>query len=299
MPKCATCGVEPADLVAEHYQKTFELNLDLWRERNKNFIILLVVSAITILLTYRTPGVLLVMTDTYNKLLGGGRDITTLTNGFPFELLQSILLAVILYLIIQIYHRTSHINRTYKYLDELEKNIRERLALDDDSATFTREGKFYTGHRDWLLKLTGLVYALILGVLLFLVGFGNRVLADARSSPKSAIEVILLIIIGIYYFKYLATTAGLRTLKTKWLEVRKDSIRSILIQAGSLGLFCGAFVAILVRTISSGSVTPQWGRFILQILSIWFSLTIVLVLWALSMKKQFAVPATQPSVKGK
>src|ERR1044072_5180047 len=95
MSKCVRCGVEPAEVVAEHYQKTFELNHGLWHERNKYFILLLVTSAITILLTYRTEGVLLVMTDVYNKFLGGTRDIKGLKEGFPFDLLQSILLAVI------------------------------------------------------------------------------------------------------------------------------------------------------------------------------------------------------------
>jgi hypothetical protein len=290
MPKCATCGVEPADLVAEHYQKTFELTLDLWGQRNKNFIILLVVSAITILLTYRTPGVLLVMTDTYNKLLGGGRDITTLTNGFPFELLQSILLAIILYLIIQIYHRTSHINQMYRYLEELENNIRERLALAEGTVTFTREGKFYSGYSDWLLKLTGLVYALILGVLLFLVGFGNKVLADARSNPKSAIDVILLIIIAIYYLKYLATTSRFKRLKVKWGEIVKSNSQSLVLEALLFGLIYGAVLTIVLHMVSGGAVSVRSGSLILKLLSVWVSLATALILWGLSIKKRVAIP---------
>lgn len=266
MSKCATCGVDSAEetqIIADHYQKTFELNQDWWRERNKQFIFLLILTAVTILLTYRTPGVLAVIADVYNKLAGGSKDPVSIASGFPFDLLRSILLAATLYLMIQIYHRTIHISQMYKYLGGLESTLRSMLRLDRTSVTFTREGSFYDSRKESLLDLTGLVYALILGALLVLIAFGDKLINNASHNPKSIVDIILLVIIGVYYLSYFRTTLG--GLKKWWRKLAKDH-HYLLVGLAVLGaVFYSSGMLLFFHLIDNGWTAPRWAPLLIQL----------------------------------
>lgn len=195
---------EAAKILAEHYQKTFELTYNLWQERNKNFIILLLISGAATLIIYRTKAITKILAAIYGKLLTLEKDgaIAAVNTGFPYDILQTILLAVILYLLIQIYHRTSHINRCYGCLEKLEDNIRLHLNLDQSSSSFTREGDFNKQNRPELLKLTGLVYAMLLGALMLFVLGGGYIIKGADYPPKNIIDYVLILMICGYYTHY-------------------------------------------------------------------------------------------------
>jgi hypothetical protein len=212
MPTCPTCGKEPiaekrAEVLAEHFQKTFELNHSLWEERNKNFLVLLGVAGVELLLIYRTEGVLRVIADFYSKFLKD-KSPDDIASGFPFNLLISILLVVILYLMIQISHRTRHIKRTYGYLELVESDLRRTLEITTGHS-LTREGDYYRNNQSYIFTLTGIVYALLLGVLLFLVGYGK--LRPLRPTSTISIDtllpvvdVLVLIMTAIFYIDYLS-----------------------------------------------------------------------------------------------
>lgn len=214
MAICSACGKEPiaekkAEVLAEHFQKTFELNHSLWEERNKNFLVLLGVTGVELLLIYRTDGVLRVIADFYSRFLKD-KSPHDIANGFPFNLLISIILVVILYLMIQIYHRTSHINRTYGYLEKVESDLRNTLEITTGDS-LTREGAYYKNNPRYLLKLTGVVYALLLGTLLLFVGYGKvwllrPTITISIDTLLPAVDVLVFGITTIYYFSYLSLT---------------------------------------------------------------------------------------------
>jgi len=214
MDKCPNCDsvlledTQAAEILAEHYQKTFELNHGLWEDRNKNFLMLLVIAGAEILLSYRTPALTNFFADLYNHFIQPQplKTPDDINNGFPFDVLQTILLIVILYLLIQIYHRTSHIIRTYGYLEATEADIRKNLSAHVGEVTFKREGDYYRNNRPRLLKLTGFVYALLLGALLLLVSIGGRWIKNATPSNKSIIDWFILGIIFVYYGNYFFLT---------------------------------------------------------------------------------------------
>ena len=158
--------VEVAKVIAEHYQKTFEFTYDYWKERNKNFLILLGIIGVEILLINRENAglnhIALEIYATYIKRCPVPSESPEA--GFPFNLLISILIVVIFYLIIQIYQKTSYINRSYQYLKDVEGEIVQVLKKDNSSnlTAFTREGNFYKNHKDFFRKTIGIVYASIL-----------------------------------------------------------------------------------------------------------------------------------------
>jgi uncharacterized membrane-anchored protein YitT (DUF2179 family) len=240
MATCPACGKEPiaekkAEVLAEHFQKTFEFNHSRWEERNKNFLVLLGITGVELLLIYRTDGVLRVMADFYSNFLKdkGPDDIAS---GFPFNLLISILLIVILYLMIQIYHRTSHINSTYGYLEKVEGELRNTLEITIGHS-LTREGAYYKNNQRYLLKLTGVVYALILGALLLFIAYGKirplrRATTISIDTLLPTVDVLVLAIIAVYYFNYLYLllepyiAGDIVKHVREWIRARRDVLSS-------------------------------------------------------------------------
>jgi hypothetical protein len=69
--------------------------------------------------------------------------LNELRKSFPYNLIQTILMMIILYLMVILYHRTSFIRRCYAYLDAIEPELKSGLGLDPVAVAFTREGSFY------------------------------------------------------------------------------------------------------------------------------------------------------------
>ena len=73
---------------------------------------------------------------------------------------------VVLYLMVQLYHRTITITRNYDYLASMEQEIRKGLGLQEPMISFTREGLFYWRNSPRFAKQIGIAYIVMLGLLL-------------------------------------------------------------------------------------------------------------------------------------
>lgn len=173
---------ERATALTEHYQKTYELTYSLWHQRNRIFLILLAVISVATLLTFGAVKTDSLFVYIVAKFFGitdiAGRE--EIRQSFPFALLQSILLMVVFYLMINLYHRTQYVLRNYKYLGQLEREIRQALQLPADSISFTRESTFYWSDRPWLAGIVKWIYIAMLGLLLICF-LGGRLLEDFRT----------------------------------------------------------------------------------------------------------------------
>lgn len=151
-----------------HYEKTFELTYKLWQQRNRLFLLLLAVISTATFLSFRTPfgDTLLASWIANSAGLTEDTEIVALRKSFPYELLQTILLIVIFYLMVNLYHRAVYVLRNYRYLGLLEAEIRSHLNLDANSVSFTRESTFYWDQRSVLSGGVKFVYIGILGALL-------------------------------------------------------------------------------------------------------------------------------------
>jgi hypothetical protein len=135
--------------------------------------------------------------------------ITALQNSANFDLLQVLVLAVVFYLIVNLYHRTQSVLRLYEYLGKMESEIRQGLALADDSISFTRESTSYWTKRPRLLGFVSAVYVVILFVLLG--GFlGIRLIDDLQTgfSLFKVANLILAVAIAIYFVGYTKASLG-------------------------------------------------------------------------------------------
>lgn len=171
-----------ASLLAEHYQKSFENTLDVWEKRNRTLVVLLLVVGCATLLTFDVPEAQPLLVDLIAHLLSieDAARRNQLRSSFPYGLVQTILLMVVLYLTLVLYHRTTFILRSYKYLEALEMDIRTELQFGANVAAFTREGLFYKSHRPLLSGAVALAYTGMLGILL-LVFLGGRIYTDVSA----------------------------------------------------------------------------------------------------------------------
>ncbi len=203
----ASLAVKTAELLAEHYQHTFTLTYDYWQQRNRLFLILIAVIAVGSLLLFRVQGADLLVIALLRSLSGlDSLDISP----DQFRFLQSLLLIVVFYLVFNMHHRNLAVLRNYQYLGQMEREIRARLGLGKEEASFTREGDYYWQSRTWGQRAAKWVYIILLGLglLLFLIG---RLVADFQTGAVLAVVLEALISAAtlFYYVLYAVSSPKL------------------------------------------------------------------------------------------
>ena len=188
-----------AELLIQHYQDTYQLTYQLWQQRNRLFLILLAVVALACLLVYapETNSILL----SWLGQVVGITDQERLILSIQYTLIQGIILAVVFYIMVNLFHRATYILRNYRYLAALEDEIRTAMGLGDADHAFTREGKFYWSDRPRALSTVKYVYVVFLGALL--LGFlGGRLYNDWGNWLLTAVDLGIAVPTLGYYLAY-------------------------------------------------------------------------------------------------
>lgn len=208
---------EKAEILAEHYQKTYELTLELWKQRNQTFLILLAVIGASTLLTFSGAQTNPLLVRWLANALGitGSQELQELGKSFPFGLLQSLLLVVVFYLVVNLYHRALYILRNYRYLAGLEKEIREQLEASPESIAFTREGNFYWTDRASLQSAVKWCYIVLIGCLLFAF-LGARIYEDfrARTLALAVAELVVSMATSLFFLAYARSSISMDSADT-------------------------------------------------------------------------------------
>lgn len=200
---------DKAEILATHYQCTYELTYRFWVQRNRLFVYMLLTVGLASLLAFNPKDANPIFIDVLAKFL----EITDkerkaeLQGRFPFAILHGILLLFIFYLSVNLFHRSLYVLRSYAYLADLEDEIRATLDIRDGQSAFSREGKFYWNDRPRMLGTVKYVYVFLLGLLLvaFLAG---RMAGDWRSQDRLLLALDFLIGAPIlFYFIGYAKTA--------------------------------------------------------------------------------------------
>lgn len=199
-------------ILAEHYQKTYELTLEMWKQRNQIFLILLAVIGGATLLTFSPSQTNPLLVLWIAKALGvtEKQQMLDLAKSFPFGLLQTLLLVIVFYLVVNLYHRATYVLRNYRYLAGLETEIRERLALSPDSIAFTREGGFYWSDRSAIQSGVKWCYITLVGFLL-LAFLGGRIYEDftTRTTGLFLTDLIISTATTIFFFAYAGSSVSM------------------------------------------------------------------------------------------
>ncbi|MFN8472267.1 MAG: hypothetical protein U0822_08765 [Anaerolineae bacterium] len=210
---------ETARIIAEHYQKSFELTNKQVSQRNSYFLWILVVVLVGALLSWRPNDTQLIVRLALARALDVN-DSQTLFSPSVLGLIHAIILAIVFYLMTNLYKYNALAARNYQYLDILEQEIRQLLNLPADSSVFTREGAFYWSMRHRGLDLMRLAYSIALGILLALL-ICARCFADysllITQRPSflddslwlAIFEWTLIAMIVAYYLAYLVSSNNL------------------------------------------------------------------------------------------
>jgi hypothetical protein len=204
---------DKAGILPEHYQKNYELTFELWKQRNQTFLILLAVIGAATLLTFSAAQTNPLLVRWIAKALGvtDRQDAQELGKSFPFGLLQSLLLVVVFYLVVNLYHRALYVLRNYRYLAGLEREIRQQLGCP----AFTREGGFYWSDRASLQSAVKWCYIVLVGCLLFAF-LGVRVYEDFRTRTLTLVIVDLVVSLAtsLFFSAYARSSVSMDTAET-------------------------------------------------------------------------------------
>lgn len=171
-----------SELLVEHYQKTYELTYEMWRERNRLFPTLAAVIGGAMILAFHVPQA----ESLFAAILGSLLRLDTtgqqaIQQGLSYQILQTVLMVVVFHLVLDLYRHNQDITRNYKYLAGMEAEIRQTMGFGADRVAFSREDVFYRSHKAALLGGVRFAYTLVLGVMLALFIYA-RVSDDIRQA---------------------------------------------------------------------------------------------------------------------
>ena len=210
---------ETVQVVTEHYQKTFELTHEMWKERNKLFVYLVLITGVGLLFLLRVPEFDRLLVETIASILGiqDTARIAELYTNFPFDILLSAILVIIFYLMQKLYSTNLSVSRYYLYLGTMEDEIRKSLSLPETSVAFTREGKFYWDGRTNTQNISKWLYVIVITITLLpfsiLKVFGDF---ESKSILLILVDVAVSLMTYIYLFEYARSSLRLDVAKLPW-----------------------------------------------------------------------------------
>ena len=196
---------ESAQAITEHYQKTFELTHEMWKERNKLFVYLVLTTGVGLLFLLRVPEFDRLLVETIANILGikDPERVAQLYTNFPFDVLLSAILVIDFYLMQKLYSTNLSVSRYYLYLGAMEDEIRKTLELPRESIAFTREGKFYWGGRTVAQDISKWLYVIVITITLLpfsvLKVFGDL---ELKSIFLVVVDITVSLMTLIYLFEY-------------------------------------------------------------------------------------------------
>lgn len=145
--------MEPIELLYDHYKETFDLSIEAQKRRNKNFIVLCILEALSFLILLKPDKVFELILSEINKEL----DATLVIGN---TILQTLLWLLITYVLIRYVQDMLYIERQYIYLEKLEKKISRTISIN----VFDREGDNYQMQYPIVLNLIDLYYKLLMPI---------------------------------------------------------------------------------------------------------------------------------------
>ena len=197
------------DLYHEHYRETFGLSKEAQKRRNRSFVILCILEAISFMLIYNPDLICGFLNDT---IKGKVEAAVFLSN----TVLQTLVWIMIAYVLVRYVQDVMYVERQYPYLDGLEKKITQIMGKD---SIFNREGDRYLKDYPIVLNLIDLFYKMFCPILF--AGINIVHIIHEWQNNKNLLSVIIdslicftiIIITWFYYFE-------IHTKTTEWCKKR-------------------------------------------------------------------------------
>ena len=185
------------DAYCNQYTKTLELSKIAEKRRNKNFVILCTLEAISLLFV-SSPDLVY---DVVNAAISKEIEKTVVFSSF---VLQTFLWLLITYVFIRYIQDTLYVDRQYNYISELENKI---SLLLDESSLFKRESDQYLNCYPIVLNLITLFYKLFCPILFTIINLIHICHEWKNETPRisllidSSIFIVISILMWFFFFQ--------------------------------------------------------------------------------------------------
>lgn len=151
--------MDSIEIIYDHYKETFSLSKEAQARRNKNFVILCVLEALSFLILIKPEKAFEIIADGINSELD-------LTLSLGNSIIQTLIWILIAYVSIRYVQDMMYIERQYGYMDKLEKKI---CASIDYHNLFSREGDHYKESYPMVLNFIDLFYKMLMPILFIII----------------------------------------------------------------------------------------------------------------------------------
>lgn len=187
-------GDKCLDLYYDHYKETNQLNREAQARRNKEFIIVCMLEAISFIMI----GDKEFLMELFNAVVT--KELET-TISFNTTILQSLSWILIAYFWVRYIQDTLYVERQYGYLNRIEKEIGHLLGKD----SFNREGKYYLHEYPIILNLIDLFYKIFVPIFFTIINIAH-IFSECQDERLSlafigdAFTFFILFILTWFYF---------------------------------------------------------------------------------------------------
>ena len=183
------------EIIYDHYKETYKISKEAQTRRNKSFVLLCILEAISFLLLIRPEKALEIFLTGINNELN-------ITLELSNTILQTLLWILIAYVMIRYVQDMLYIEKGYKYLEILEKEIGKEVK------GFTREGENYLENYPMVLNFIDLFYKMLMPVIFIGIN-GARIYREWIFLDKTIIALLcdtilfmaIFIITWFYFFE--------------------------------------------------------------------------------------------------
>lgn len=189
--------MDALDVLYDHYKGTNSLSKEAKKRRNKSFIVLCVLEAFSFLILIRPERAFELILDGINKEMN-------MTLQLSNTIIQTMLWILIAYVLIRYIQDMLYVERSYIYLDDLEKEILKLNSIN----IFNREGENYQQDYPMVLNFIDLFYKMLMPV--FFMGINSvRIYKEWTVINKVSLALIcdtvlfvaIFIITWFYFFE--------------------------------------------------------------------------------------------------
>ena len=150
--------MDSLEVLYDHYKETFSLSKEAQSRRNKSFIILCVLEALSFFLLIRPEKAIELIHEGINKELDLALHLSN-------TIIQTLIWLLIVYVMIRYVQDVLYVERQYKYLENLEKE----LSSTHHIKVFEREGTNYQKDYPMVLNFIDLFYKMLMPILFALI----------------------------------------------------------------------------------------------------------------------------------
>lgn len=151
--------MESIEILYDHYKETFGLSKEAQVRRNKNFVILCVLEALSFLMLIKPEKAFEIIANGINSELD-------LTLSLGNSIIQTLIWILIAYVLIRYVQDMMYIERQYGYMDKLEKHISASVEYHN---LFSREGDHYKESYPMVLNFIDLFYKMLMPILFVVI----------------------------------------------------------------------------------------------------------------------------------